>query len=450
MQVLQVIGYILLFILFLSLLIVVHEAGHLSAAKAFKVYCEEFSVGFGPKIFSKKRKNGETKFSLRAIPFGGYVSMYGESEEELPEGVVIPKERSLNGIKKWKRAIILVAGVTMNAILAIVLFYVSNQCFVQQSLYSNYFEITQRYEGEAVDSPFYRAFDEKGLIKQKEKEDDPIPGYIINPNVDKQVVSSADQPPAVIAWTTDGIVSFEDGSNKQVAVCIYTGFNITDFSMKTRTLSDKYVFYTYTIQEKDGTQYIVLDKNPIEINNSIKDVTFTVNYQKAKEEIIPIEVSLGKPSIKVTADKTIIEYNSGLAFYLYEHWNNFGEAVQATFENFGKSSIAIFQGFGALFTQPQNASGIIGIGFITSQTLQNMGWGKFLYLWGFISVNLAIVNLFPFPGLDGWQLLVLAVEGIFHKEIPTKVKSIISVIGIALLFMLMIALVFKDAFTFIF
>ena len=116
MQVLMTILYILLFLVFLSILIIIHELGHLAAAKAFKVYCLEYSIGMGPAIFKYKGKNAETQFSLRAIPFGGYVSMYGEGVE-LPEGVEIPESRSINGIKAWKRAIILLAGVTMNAFL---------------------------------------------------------------------------------------------------------------------------------------------------------------------------------------------------------------------------------------------------------------------------------------------------------------------------------------------
>ena len=131
MQVLSTILYILLFIVFLSVLIIVHELGHLAAAKAFNVYCLEYSVGMGPLLFKFKRKNGETQFSLRGIPFGGYVSMYGEGVE-LPEGVEVPPERSLNNIKWWKRAIILVAGVTMNSILAITFFFISN-CIPQQT-----------------------------------------------------------------------------------------------------------------------------------------------------------------------------------------------------------------------------------------------------------------------------------------------------------------------------
>ena len=86
----------------------------------------------------------------------------------------------------------------------------------------------------------------------------------------------------------------------------------------------------------------------------------------------------------------------------------------------------------------------------TTSTLQNFGVGMFLYYWGFISVNLAIFNLLPFPGLDGWQLLVLIIEGTTRKKIPEKVKNIVSFIGLALLLILMGALVIKDLVRYVF
>ena len=63
---------------------------------------------------------------------------------------------------------------------------------------------------------------------------------------------------------------------------------------------------------------------------------------------------------------------------------------------------------------------------------------------GFLSINLGIFNLVPFPGLDGWSLLVLVVEAISRKKIPQKVKGIISIIGLVLLFSLMVFIIVKD------
>lgn len=69
---------IIAFIVLLSVIIVVHELGHMLVAKHFGVYCHEFSLGMGPVLYQKKGK--ETTYSIRAIPFGGYVLMAGEED----------------------------------------------------------------------------------------------------------------------------------------------------------------------------------------------------------------------------------------------------------------------------------------------------------------------------------------------------------------------------------
>ena len=120
---------IFIIIVILGLLISLHEAGHLGMAKLFKVYCFEYSIGFGPAILHKRKEGKETYFSLRAIPLGGYVSMYGE-EGAVPDGEVEPSpDRSLNAIAKWKKCLVLVAGVTVNFILGLVLIYISDVAF---------------------------------------------------------------------------------------------------------------------------------------------------------------------------------------------------------------------------------------------------------------------------------------------------------------------------------
>ena len=120
----------LYFILVLGVIVLIHEIGHLITAKLFNVYCKEFAVGMGPKLFS--RKFGETEYSLRALPLGGFVAMAGE------EGVDdnAPFERSILGIKPWKRMIVMLAGIAMNFVLAFVIFV---------GIYA--------YQGQAVEAP---------------------------------------------------------------------------------------------------------------------------------------------------------------------------------------------------------------------------------------------------------------------------------------------------------
>lgn len=111
---------VIYFVLILSAIIIVHELGHLFAAKRFGVYCKEFSIGMGPVVW--QRKKGETAWSIRALPIGGFVAMAGEEDDEEGEELNIPYERTINGIKRWKQIVVMAAGAFMNVMLAWLLF----------------------------------------------------------------------------------------------------------------------------------------------------------------------------------------------------------------------------------------------------------------------------------------------------------------------------------------
>lgn len=112
---------IIYFLILLTVIICLHEFGHLITAKLFGVFCYEYSFGMGPALFQKKGK--ETIYSIRAIPIGGYVSMAGEEDGDAAyPDVVVPAGRRLTEIAKWKKIIILLAGVFMNFLLAFVIF----------------------------------------------------------------------------------------------------------------------------------------------------------------------------------------------------------------------------------------------------------------------------------------------------------------------------------------
>lgn len=108
--------YIILTILMFGLLILFHELGHFATARLFKVTVNEFAIGMGPKLISKKSEKSGITYSLRALPIGGYVSMEGENEDSEDPNAYSKKP-------VWQRMIILVAGATMNIIIAIVLMF---------------------------------------------------------------------------------------------------------------------------------------------------------------------------------------------------------------------------------------------------------------------------------------------------------------------------------------
>ena len=130
--------YILLALVFIGILVLGHELGHFTLAKINGVLVEEFSIGMGPKLFSIKGK--ETRYSIRAIPIGGYVKMLGEQEKS-------SDQRSFTNISPVRRLSIIAAGPFMNFVIAIVFFAIlgANQGFM-----------TNKVKAVVPDSPAYK------------------------------------------------------------------------------------------------------------------------------------------------------------------------------------------------------------------------------------------------------------------------------------------------------
>lgn len=113
---------LIIFIIILGLIVFIHELGHFIMAKKAGVYVYEFSIGFGPKLFSFKRKNDETEYMIKLIPLGGYVAMAGE--EDLEEDKKIPEDKRLYN-KSWlQRLSVMIAGVTNNFLLGLLLLFI--------------------------------------------------------------------------------------------------------------------------------------------------------------------------------------------------------------------------------------------------------------------------------------------------------------------------------------
>ncbi|MCR5308912.1 MAG: RIP metalloprotease RseP [Bacilli bacterium] len=406
--------YILLFLVCLSVLIVIHELGHLTAAKIFKVYCLEFSVGMGPLLWKHKRKGGETQFSLRAIPFGGYVSMYGEGVE-LPEGVEVDASRSLHGIKKWKQAIILVAGVTMNAVLALVVFFIGNIACEQHSF--TYINEVSVVDDSIIANAGIQSHDYLSLASDEIWNDVDEFG-----NINSCMLMEV------------GTVTFNDDSTKDARVAL-----VPNRSFKNPVYS--YVLYGCNDDENHTviqTVKYVDNIKSLSINLKTKDKE---NKENHFDHPVVINFEDGKMP------------DCGLRINVEDYRYSFGEAIGQSFKDFGRSATAVVDGLGSLVTGKvgvDKMSGIVGIGFEAKTILDELGVATFIYLWGLISVNLAIFNLLPFPGLDGWQLLVLIIEGITHKKIPDKAKNIVSFIGLIILLGFMAFILFKDIWVYIF
>ncbi len=150
-EVASYIGYILLAVLILLIMVTVHELGHYIAGKIFKFGIDEFAIGFGPKIFSKRKKNGEI-FSVRLLPVGGFCAFTGEDKDDLD-----PK--AFNNKKPWQRIIVLISGALMNYILAVFIIILMFSIYGQTTL------MTGKLSGNGV--PGY-AFNQRDVILEVE------------------------------------------------------------------------------------------------------------------------------------------------------------------------------------------------------------------------------------------------------------------------------------------
>lgn len=379
----------LLFILSLGLLVFIHELGHFVAAKAFGVYVREFSIGFGPKLLSFKR--GETTYSIKAFPLGGYVAMYGE--EVSLEGIDIPRSRSLLGISKPKRAVIMSAGVILNFILAFVLFFLSNWGFTQQQL-TNQLTVevgslgaqAGLVEGEVIDFSALQAQD--------------IP--IITSDTTKTYTLRINQPESYTTTLDDVLeVGYIDLANTWVRFVPSSLDSFIDLSLPIRTYSSSSEYTTRQV-----------------------DIRWTA----------------------VTVENGLDWAPLGIGFFVYTTDYTFTEAVDASLRDWTRGVSLIFNTIIGMFAGENldQVGGIVAIFTTSSSVLENLGLGTYIFLWGLISVNLAIFNLLPFPGLDGWHLLVITLEGILRREIPSQLKNILSLIGFFILMSLMVLLIFRD------
>lgn len=403
---------LVLFIVSLAILVVIHEFGHFITAKIFKVYVTEFSIGFGPAIFTTKKDGKETRFSIRGVPLGGYCAMVGETLPDLTEEeylslsekdkeavdlyLQVPPERRLDGIAKWKRAIIMVAGVFLNYILGFALVFTSNAT-------ARFLYITDNAVKVEENSLAYN----NGLRSED---------HINNASFYIYFAKSDDDPSEI---------EYED--DKRITYTVDCSFKEDDIE-NTNYLRALLM---------SATSY-----SPKTINDYIK-------FEFVTDSQTNPNVSFNLPSTK--SDDGIYSWSKmGVTFVYKEEYKrklSSQEVVKYSFEDTGEFTVAIYKALGSLFTKEgiSQVGGVITMFDVSSQ-VTSMGFPYYLRFWGLISINLAVMNLLPFPGLDGWHFLVIIIESITRKELPKKFKNIMQTVGMVLLFALMIIITFKDIF----
>lgn len=445
-SVLTTIALILIGVLLFELIIFIHEFGHFITAKKSGIKVNEFSLGMGPKIFSFGK--GETKYSLRVFPIGGFCAMEGEDEES-------PEPRAFNNAKVWKRMIVVIAGAVMNIILGFVLMFV---VVVQQDSYSS----TEVQSFPATSFSSCTGLQSGDVIKE-------INGYGISTSMDFNYPISTAELKTVDGSTLE--IYKEDCGNNLYNMAVSL---VQD---KNNKLSDEQVSKVNELLSKSTNEivkakskedaYSVYENYYKEINNAcgIKDYkvekiveketrkryTADILVERNGEEKLLKNVQFFTYTTKDNSDPQV-----SIDFYVKPIDKTIGSVLSQTFKQTISTCKMIYASLGGLLTGKfglKDMSGPIGIASaVTTVASESLASGfmsavnSIIYVMMIITVNLGLFNMLPFPALDGGRFVFLIIEAIRGKSVPRKVEAIVNGIGMGLLILLMILITANDIF----
>ncbi len=354
-----------IFLIVLGVLVFVHELGHFLMARAFGTRVDEFAIGFGPKIWSRlgTEKNGiRILYSLRAIPFGGYVKIYGENGEDGP----VSADSFVNK-NRFKQVVVLAAGIFFNFIFAwfVISFVFMIGAPVSPDSYTQYASRIQN-QHVIVDDVVIGSPAEKAGLKAE------------------TVITSVGPV---------GGNQIEHPSVQQIQNTVNTGAG-----------------------------------KPVLINGiSVTPVTGIVPGASSTYAIgIDMEDA---GTLRLPPLNAIWE---GAKFTVF--------IMQETIQGVWGLIVGLFHHDTATLSQ---VSGVVGIYGYVRDAVQ-VGFIHLLMLVAVISVNLGVLNLVPFPGLDGSRILVVGIEAVIRRPLKASVMSVIYTGGFCALILLSLFIAYHD------
>lgn len=361
---------IIIFIAILALLILIHEFGHFIAAKKNGVRVEEFGFGLPPRIFGIKK--GETIYSINLIPLGGFVRLYGEEYHEIKDKTA-SKVAFINK-KPWQKAIIVAAGVIMNLVLGVTIFY--------------------------------------GLLSANNFQSDPIP-----------VITE---------------VNFKFGTQEKKVIIARVS---KDSPAERSNIKSEDVVNRYKIDGKDWTninsasEFINIVKNSKDADVSF-DLLNNKNGERKTVQVKPVfDKKLNRYIIGVNlADVVILKYETltDKLFSGFIHSYNLMDynlkVVSSLFSQAVKEK--------NVETVSQVFSGPIGIFAVIEDTIKSSGkkiFNNLANIIGLLSLSLALMNILPFPALDGGRMVFVIYEWITNKKPNKEIEKYVNLIGFVIL-----------------
>jgi len=416
---------IIIALLALSLIVIVHELGHFTAAKLLNIKVLEFSLFMGPKLFAFQK--GETQYTLRLIPLGGYVRMEGEEEES-------DDERAFNRQSVWKRAVVVAAGATANLLAAIIIL---TGMFMSMGYVTT--EIGEVREG----SPAYNAGIVEGdrLVSYNGKRiyhpsDLDLFAYVA-PEKDIEITVERDGKKITNIVTPDRYVYMlgfrpeeTTGVNSNIVAEVLEGYPAKSAGIlpgdRIVKLNDTEVTTMAEIQrfmknQSDKVAVTVLRGNEYKVIDVVP-----VREQNPEYYAIGIGFT-GKDANLLGAIKQSFVYTFTI-----------GRSVWYSLVWLITGNVSI-----------KEMMGPVGIVDMIGESVQEGVSVKDILIdllskIAFLSINIGLFQFIPFPALDGSKLVLLGVEAIRKKSIPPEKEAYITLAGFVLLIALMIFVTYND------
>ena len=428
---------IIIAIVILSILVIIHEFGHYLLAIKNGIFVKEFSIGFGPRIISKVGKSG-TRFSWKAIPFGGSCTMLGALEDEDDD---TDDEKSFDKKSVWARMSVILAGPVFNFLLAFVLavIYVATMGYDPATV-TYVEEGSAAYEAGLREGDVITNYDGAGISFGREIY---VENYI--------------KP---VSERTDGIkITYTRDGEKYTTTVVPQ--EVTQYMMGiSYTASDQSAELS-AVSEDSGAEKAGLQAGDIitEINGTrIESGTQMSEYfdeHEITEEPISIKYMRRGSEFETTITPTpVTGYSAGFSYNLANVKTDALGTLKYSLAEMKYQIVTVYKSLGILFSGQGSLdmlSGPVGIVEVVSDTYTaSASYGFLETLMNMISImlmlsaNLGVLNLLPIPALDGGKFVLLVIEAIIRKPVPKKVEGIVTVIGALLIMILACVVLVND------
>jgi regulator of sigma E protease len=431
-------------------MVVVHEFGHFAVAKLCKVRVEEFSFGFGPRLFGYK--HGDTDYKVCLLPVGGFVKMAGENFSELTDAAtgtatIAPPEDpgALTSHPRWQRMLIGFAGPFANFVLAFVLMV----CYFGwlNEVPTNEVKSTTVEWVTPGSAAAQAGFEPGDIIRHFDTVNHP----------DWEDIYDRDKlnPDQTVPVTVE-----RGGTTLQLSLHVPASAKSNNFDPGDEGLLPQLLLDPIGIHEvQPGTP---ADQAGLRAGDTIQSVdghpfhtvTTLLAYMKAGEgkPLTLVILRNGIALAPVVAHPAKIQGGWKLGFVAAAPaFRNdplpLGKAMVKSREFCADKSLMIFDVLGGLFTHKVSVSqlaGPVGIARMAGDAAETKGWGTKIGLAGMISLNLGILNLLPFPILDGGMIFFLLIESAIRRDISIPIKERIYQAAFVLLVGFFAFIIFND------